>query len=172
MVALSAQRGRHGFTLVEMLVVIVIICILAGLLTPVISGTLLQAKITNCLHNQLQLYKLGTVYAVAHRGSWPPGKGEDLWISFRRLDPPLVEEDHAELLTCPAREEKCGPDETHFRGPAMPFGKLGVCDPLGADKPGNHGDRRGGNVLFKSGNAQEYELTHPKWVECDTKLTP
>jgi hypothetical protein len=65
-----------------------------------------------------------------------------------------------------------GPDETHFRGPALPMGKLGATDPLGADKVGNHGEKLGGNVLFKDGSVQEFELNHPRWEECATKLSP
>jgi len=172
MVALSAPRRRNGFTLVELLVVIVIIGILAGLIIPVITHAIFRTKVTTCLHNQQQLYKLGTVYSSSHKGSWPSGKGEDLWLSLRRLVPPLIEADHAIILHCMVMDPELGIDETNYRGPNVSFARLGICDPLGADKVGNHGDQHGGCVLYKDGSVLEHELSSPKWEECATKLSP
>ena len=172
MLALSSQRRRKGFTLVELLVVIVIIGILSSLIVPAIVHAMFRARVTACSHNQRQLYQLGTVYASSHKGNWPSGRGEELWLSLRRMVPPLIEVDHVEVLACPATQVEIGPDETHFRGPALPMGKLGATDPLGADKVGNHGEKYGGNVLLKDGGVQEFELGHPKWEECATKLSP
>jgi len=172
MVPLSSQRRRNGFTLVELLVVIVIIGILTSLIVPSIVQAMFRARVTACSHNQRQLYQLGTVYSSSHKGNWPSGRGEELWLSLRRMVPPLIEADHGEVLACPVMQVEIGPDETHFRGPALPMGKLGVTDPLGADKVGNHGEKYGGNVLLKDGSVQEFELGHPKWEECATKLSP
>jgi len=172
MVALSPQRRRNGFTLVELLVVIVIIGILSSLLIPAIVHAMFRARVTACAHNQNQLYQLGTVYSSSHKGNWPSARGEELWLSLRRMIPPLIEAEQAEILACPATQVEIGPDETHFRGPALPMGKLNATDPLGADKVGNHGELYGGNVLLKDGSVQEYELGAPKWEECATKLSP
>jgi len=172
MVALSAQRGRKGFTLVELLVVIVIIGILASLLLPVIAHAIFRAKVATCLSNQQQLYKLGTVYATSHKGNWPSAKGEDLWLSLRRMVPPLIAEEHASLLHCSVLDHELGPDETNIRGPVTSFSRVSITDPVGADKPGNHGEQYGGNVLYKDGSVQEYELDHLKWQELPTKLSP
>jgi prepilin-type N-terminal cleavage/methylation domain-containing protein len=172
MVALSSQKRRGGFTLVELLVVIVIIGILSSLIVPAIIHALFRAKVTACAHNQRQLYQLGTVYSSSHKGNWPSARGEELWLSLRRMVPPLIEVEQSEVLACPATGVELGSEETHFRGPAAPFGKLGAVDPLGADKEGNHREENGGNVLLRDGSVQEYGKSEPKWVDCAAKLSP
>jgi len=114
MAPLSSQQRRNGFTLVELLVVIVIIGILSSLLLPAIISGMNTAKISACASNQRQLYQLGIVYATSHKGNWPSARGEELWLSLKRMVPPLIEADHADVLACPKRGERLGPDETDF----------------------------------------------------------
>jgi general secretion pathway protein G len=61
---LIARRGSRGFTLLELMVVIVIIGVLAALIAPNVLSRVGQAKITaaktdiNSLMNALKIYKL------------------------------------------------------------------------------------------------------------------
>lgn len=49
------KQQRSNFTLTELLAVIAIIAILAGLLIPAINGARVRAKTAACLSNQKQV---------------------------------------------------------------------------------------------------------------------
>lgn len=172
MVALSPQRRRGGFTLVEMLVVIVIIAVLAGLLLPAVAGILDEVRIVNCGNNLKQLYQLANVYATSRKGQWPKGRGEDLWLSFATTNPPLLEEDHLEVLRCPVLGEAFEHGVCDYRGPKDAVTRLRPVDPVAADKAGNHGERRGGNVVRRDGSLVQAGLDEKLWLDCESKLGP
>jgi len=168
----TLSSRRRGFTLVEMLVVIVIISILAGLLVPVIIGALAGTRRANCAHNLKQLYAIGQSYAVAHKGNWPAHRGEELWLSFQNGRPPLLEEKHREICLCPVRQEPDRLGEVDYRGPLLSWSRIRAVDPIAADKPGNHGQEYGGNVLLYDGSVHEAGPEEAVWQDCLVKLSP
>ena len=64
-------RTSRGFTLVEMLVVVAIIAVLAGLLLPALSSARESSRRTACLSNLGQLGKSLTIYANNNGGYLP-----------------------------------------------------------------------------------------------------
>jgi len=64
-------RRRGGFTLVELLVVIVIIAVLMGLALPVIGRVRETARSAQCVSNLKQLYQASMNYASDHGGVLP-----------------------------------------------------------------------------------------------------
>jgi prepilin-type N-terminal cleavage/methylation domain-containing protein len=163
---------RAGFTLVELLVVIVIIGILAGLLLPAIASAIDNARVLNCGNHLGQLYKLGQSYATSRQGRWPTERGDALWIRFRTMTPPLLEGDHVQVCFCPVKGEAEDPEGCDYRGPAHAWNKYRGVDPIGADKPGNHGEQRGGNVVRLDGSVATYGLDEAAWLQCQDKLSP
>jgi type II secretory pathway pseudopilin PulG len=164
---------HKGLTLLEVIMIIVVIVILAGLFIPAIGPGHGCGQLVSCQCNLSQLYRLQIVYSKSNAGAWPPtAKGADFWLSLCHTKPPLVDESTRQIFACPVRDEECGPDKTHFRGPALPFGKLGIGDPLGADKEGNHGEHYGGNVLRKDGGVIEVPSGDKLWKQCRDLLQP
>ena len=63
-----ARARSAGFTLVELLAVIAIVALLAGLLVPVIASATRAARTSSCLANVRALQMAHLSYAEAHKG--------------------------------------------------------------------------------------------------------
>src|SRR5262245_56391216 len=86
------RSEKSGFTLVELLVVIVIIAILAGLLLPAIVGALNNTKKTACGNNLGQLWKQMMNYQIQYGGTskiMPTETGENFWKALTLTTPPM-----------------------------------------------------------------------------------
>jgi prepilin-type N-terminal cleavage/methylation domain-containing protein/prepilin-type processing-associated H-X9-DG protein len=76
-------HARHGFTLVELLVVIGIIALMIGILLPALNKARESAKQVQCLSNMRQLASAIIQFSNEHDG-WVPGQAGG---SLTRFDP-------------------------------------------------------------------------------------
>jgi len=136
--------------------------ILATLLVPLVCPSHCGGRALYCANNLRQLYQLQAVYASTHRGAWLDARGSALWQALAHIDPPLIEKDDRELMCCPIRGESAD-GQVDYLGPRNALSTLKSSDPLGADKPGNHGEGLQGNVLLKDGSVQELEDLRRVW---------
>jgi prepilin-type N-terminal cleavage/methylation domain-containing protein/prepilin-type processing-associated H-X9-DG protein len=69
------NRHRHGFTLVEMLVVIAIIAVLAAIAFPGYKSMLESSRATQCTANLREIYTGIQGYVQDKNGQYPPSRG-------------------------------------------------------------------------------------------------
>ncbi|RRK01366.1 prepilin-type N-terminal cleavage/methylation domain-containing protein [Opitutaceae bacterium TAV4] len=79
---LSSPPPRHqthaAFTLVELLTVIAIIGILAGILVPVLNHARASARSLTCISNLRSAHQRLVLYAADHKGRFPAPSGKNL----------------------------------------------------------------------------------------------
>ena len=103
------MKGLHGanrgFTLVELLVVIMIIGALAGLILPALRTPYDRLYRAQCMNNLSQIGKFAVSYADDHRGFLPFPKGIDeprAHEIFQVLVDSIEDARRPELFVCPA----------------------------------------------------------------------
>jgi len=140
--------SRKGFTLIELMVVMAIILILAGLLTPGLMGAREQAKKTNCLNNLKQIYTAMQLYITANNEQYPTAAG---WGGL--LYPEYLDDEN--VFDC---QDKTGagtssnPDYLYSVQPTSGTTSTTVIV-TDANHPG-FADKKNGVYLYKGGNVK------------------
>lgn len=114
------KHAPHGFTLIEVLVVIGIIAILTSMIVPVLHTVRQQAQTVKCASQLKQIGSALQMYANANGGwlpawsgwhTWPAGQSEDSVGPAWTLElAPFIGQPDAPVYNCPSF-----PGDEHFR---------------------------------------------------------
>lgn len=165
-----SRSNRKGFTLVELLVVIVILAILMGLLLPIVTSALGRGKSTACKSNLGQLWKMQFTYMAQFGGptmSMPaPMVGPQFWTHLCNNRVNLVDPNDRnaiQIFACPVLGTPLqNIAAIHYRGPNQDINLVPDAAPVGADNAANHRGK-GGNILYKSGSVGEAGNNDAVW---------
>ena len=105
----------RGFTLVELLVLIVVIGILMAMFIHPFRGGIRQAKIASCSNNLSQMWKMMHIYRVQFGGPaefMPAATGGAFWRMIENTVPPLIDVTSAEIFLCLPRTLTARPSFT------------------------------------------------------------
>ena len=86
------------------------------------------------------------------------GKGRDFFRNQEKW--PSYQQRPVDLF-CPVKGTR---QECDYRGPAKALRDLRNDEPMAADRVGNHGPEKGGNVLLKTGAVHTVGLADPLWA--------
>jgi len=101
------MKNRHGFTLIEVLVVVAIIAILAGLLTPVFIQSKARAKVVSCSSNLRQVGLANQLYMIDADDQYP--RGAEKFVIDSNPDWFVHPEFQSRLVGIPTIEESLRP---------------------------------------------------------------
>src|SRR5579871_5430299 len=99
------MRSDRAFTLIELLIVLSILTILAGLLFPVFAKARERARQTTCLSNERQLGLALAMYSQDYDESLPSGTAGWLGLGWAGQSYPYV--NNTDIYRCP---DDHGPD--------------------------------------------------------------
>ena len=117
------KQQRSNFTLTELLAVIAIIAILAGLLIPAINGARVRAKTAACLSNQKQVTAFINAYMNEENQYFMSAGAGSIWHTWGY---PLHRRPGERRLSgCQKRRSGC-------QGPALPGDRQLLFDQLSA----------------------------------------
>ena len=104
----NGSQHRNIFTLIELLIVIAIIAILAGMLLPALNKAKKQALGTSCKNHLKQLTGIFLFYESDFPGWLNIREGKTYWHKYY-TDSKMIPRKQKDLLVCPARvPEKYG----------------------------------------------------------------
>lgn len=115
----------------------------AALMLPAITRATSQAKVTSCMNNLSQLWKMQNIYMSQFGGrlkKMPSETGSAFWLALSKTEPPLIDPLNFDIYVCPVVGFPPPGTETSYLGPKQEVGTLKAGDIVGCCAPGNHPD--------------------------------